>query len=142
MEEVPREELIPNSDLGELYVAEVQWVGKHVPLIDTGVEEHEHLTNHFNEKLNAEIFDTFTDLFSNANVDSIQETYPKINVYNKVIAQCVKETNMKYGWNLKLTKLEALEVGLWAKTFQMSGHEEGPQLPDEQQLEPLKPQPP
>ena len=39
--------------------------------------EHEHLTNHFNEKLNAKIFDTFTDLFSNVHIDSIQETYPK-----------------------------------------------------------------
>ena len=85
----------------------------------------------FNEKLNAKIFDTFTELFNNINVDGIQETYPKINVYNKVIMQYMKETNMKYGLNLKFTKLEALEVGLWAKTFQVAGHEEGQQLPNE-----------
>ena len=96
------------------------------------MEKHEHLTNHFNEKLNAKMFDTFTGLFSNINVDSIQETYPKINVYNKVILQYVKETNMKYGLNLKFT----LEVGLWARTFQVAGNEEGPQLPNKQQSEP------
>ena len=73
---------------------------------------HEHLTNHFNEQLNVKILDTFKDLFSNVNVDSIQETYLKIGVYNKIIAQYVEETNIKYGLNLKFTKLEAPEVGL------------------------------
>ena len=136
------EEPIPNSNLGESYVAEVQQNGKHIPLICTDMEEQEHLTKHFNKKLNAKIFDTFTDLFSKVNIDSIQETYPKISVYNKVIAQYVEETNMKFGLNLKFTKLEGLEVGLWAKTFQVVGHDEDPQLPEEQQLEPLKPQPP
>ena len=38
------------------------------------------------------MFDIFTDIFSNVNVDSIQETYPKINVYNIVIAQYMEET--------------------------------------------------
>ena len=85
----------------------------------------------FKEKLNVKIFDTFTDLFSNINVDSIQETYPKITVYNKVIMQYVEETNIKYGLNLKLSKLEALEVGLWAKTFQVLGHNEDQQPPKE-----------
>ena len=46
------------------------------------------------------------------NIDSIQETYPKISVYNKIIMQYVEETNIKYGLNLKFTKLEASEVGL------------------------------
>ena len=105
------------------------------------MEDHEHLTNHFNKRLNAKIFNTFTDLFSSINMDSIQETYLKIKVCNKVIAQSVEETNMKYGLNLKFTKLEIWEVGLWVKTFQVAGHEEGPQLPGEQQLEPQKPQP-
>ena len=49
------------------------------------------------------IFDTFTDLFSNVNKDSIQETYPKISVYNKVIMQYVEVNNMKYSLNLKFT---------------------------------------
>ena len=49
---------------------------------------------------------------------------------------------MKYRLNSKFTKLESLDVGLWAKTFQVAGHEEGPQLPNKQWLEPLKPQPP
>ena len=39
----------------------------------------------------------FTDLFSNMNTDSIQETYPKISVHNKVIRQNVDRTNIKYG---------------------------------------------
>ena len=49
---------------------------------------------------------------------------------------------MKYGLNLKYTKLEALEVGLWARTFQVAGNEEGPQLPTRQQSEPPKAQQP
>ena len=106
------------------------------------MEEHEHLTNHFNKKLNAKILETFTELFSHINVDSIQETYPKINVYNKVISQYIKETNTKYGLNLKFTKLKALEVGLWARTFQVAGDEKGPQLPERQWSEPLKTQQP
>ena len=96
-------------------MVEVQRGSKHVPLIHTDVEEQKHLTNHsnhFNKKLNAKNFGTFTEVLSNVNIGSIQETYPNINVYNKVILQCVKETNMKYGLNLKFTKLEALEVGL------------------------------
>ena len=136
------EEPIPNNDPGEMYVAEVQQNGKHIPLICTDVEEHKHLTNHFNKKLNAKNFDMCTYLFSNINVGSIQETYPEISVYHKVIAKYVEETNMKYWLNLKFTKLEALEVGLWMKTFQVVGHNEDRQLPKEQQLEPPKPQPP
>ena len=131
LDEVPKEESITNSNLRESYVVEVQQDSKHIPLIHTGVEKHEHLTNHCNEKLNTKIFDTFTDLFSNVNVDSILETYPKINLCNKVITLYVEGTNMKYGLELKFTKLEALEVGLWAKTFQVVGHEEGPQLLNE-----------
>ena len=106
------------------------------------MEDHEYLTKHFNEKLNTKILETFTELFSHINVDSIQETYPKVNVYNKVISQYIKETNMKYGLNLKFTKLEALEVGLWARTFQVAGNDKGPQLPERQWLEPPKTQQP
>ena len=56
----------------------------------------------------------------------------------------MEETSIKYGLNLKFTKLEAPEVGLWAKTFQVAGHNEGQQPPKEQQLEQprLQPQPP
>ena len=97
LEEVPKEESIPNNDLGESYVVEVQWGGKHVPLIHTDAEEHEHITNHFNKKLNAKIADTFTELFSNINIDSIQEAYPKINVYNKVISQYIRKPT----WNMR-----------------------------------------
>ena len=59
------------------------------------------------KKLNANLFDTFTDSFSNINVYSIQETYPKISVYNKVIMQYMEETNIKYRLNLKFTKIRS-----------------------------------
>ena len=124
--------------LGETYVAEVQQNCKHVPLLCTDAEEHKHLTNYFNEQVNAKILDTFKDLFSNVNVNSIQETYLEISVYNKIIIQYMEETNIKYGLNLKLTKLEALEVGLLANTFQVAGHDEAQQPPKEHQLEPPK----
>ena len=104
------------------------------------MEEHEHLTNHFNEQLNVKILDIFKDLFSNVNVDSIQETYPNINVYNKIITQFVEETNMRYGVSLKFTELEAPEVGLRAKTFQVVGHNKDQELPKGQQSEPPRPQ--
>ena len=104
------------------------------------MEEHEHFTNHFNGKLSKQIFNMFTDLFSNVNVDSIQETNLKISVYNKVIGKYMDETNIKDRLNLKFTQLKAPEVGLWPKTFQVVGHNEDQQIPKEQQLEPLKPQ--
>ena len=131
LEEEPLEEPSPNNMLRESYVAEVQQNGKHIPLPCTDGEEHEHLTNHFNEQLNMKILDTFKDLFSNVNINSIQTKYPKVSVYNKIITQYMKETNIKYGLNLKFTKLEAPEVGLWAKTFQVAGHDEEQQRPKE-----------
>ena len=140
LEEDPSEEPNPNNDLGESYVAEIQWSSKHIPLICTNAEEHEHLTNHFNDELNVKISDMFTDLFSNINMDNIQETYSKISIYSKVIGQYVDETNLKYGLNLKFTELESPEVGLWAKTFQVVGHIEDQQTPKEQQSEPPRPQ--
>ena len=139
LEEEPMEEPSPSNELGESYVADIQQGGKHIPLHCNDVGEHEHLTNHFNEQLNPKIFNTFKDLFSNVNANSIQETYLKISIYNKIIMQYIDKTNMKYGFNLKFTKLEAPEVGLWAKTFQVAGHEEDQQPPKQlappQQLE-------
>ena len=41
------------------------------------------------------ILDTFKDLYSNVNINNIQETYPNISVYNKIITQYVEETNIK-----------------------------------------------
>ena len=141
LEEEPLEEPSPNKELGESYVAEFQQNGEHIPLLCTDVEEHEHLTNHLNKQLNAKILDTFKDLFSNVNVNRIQEIYPKISVYIKIIMQYVEETVINYSLNLKFTQLEAPEVGLWAKTFQVAGHNEDLQPPKEQQSEPFKPQP-
>ena len=117
------------NQIGGSYVADIQWSSKHVSLHCTDVEEHKHLKNHFNEQLNINRFNTFKDLFSDVNVDSIQETYSKFSIYNKIIIQYVEETNIKHGLNLKFTKLEAPEVGLWAKTFQVAGHDEDQQLP-------------
>ena len=59
--------------------------------------------------------------------------------------QYVEETYIKYGLNLKFTTLEASEVGLWVKIFQVAGHDKDQQLPKQlatlQQLEPPQ-QPP
>ena len=74
LEEETTKEPSPHNNLEESYVAEVQRIGKHIPSVSTDVEEHEHITNHFNKKLNEKVFDTFTGLFSNRNIDSIQET--------------------------------------------------------------------
>ena len=78
LEEEPMEEPSPSNELGGSYVVDVQCSGRHVPLHCTDMKEHEYLTNHFNEQLKAKIFDTFKDLFSNVNVDSIQEICPQI----------------------------------------------------------------
>ena len=56
-----------------------------------------------------------------------------------MIKQYLDETNIKYRLNLKFAKLEALELGLWAKTFQVAGHNKDQQPPKEQQSEPPKP---
>ena len=64
LKEEPLEEPSQNNKLGESYVAEVQQNSKHDPLLCTNVEEHEHLTNHFNEQLNAKILDTFKDFLA------------------------------------------------------------------------------
>ena len=55
LEEIPKEESIPNNDLGEWIVVQVQQGSKCVPLIHTGTEVHEHLTNYFTKKINAKI---------------------------------------------------------------------------------------
>ena len=107
LEKDPSEEPNPNNDLGELFVAEAQQSGRHISLICADAEEHEHLRNHLNEKPNAKIYDMFRDLLSNIYIDSIQETYMKISVYNKVIVQYMEETNIKYGLNLKFTKIRS-----------------------------------
>ena len=102
----------PSNQLGESYVADLQHNDKHVPFHCTDVDECKHLTNHFNECLSDKVYNTFKDLFTNINLDSIQETYPKSNVYNKIIMQFVEETHLKYSLDIKFTKLEAPEVCL------------------------------
>ena len=123
--EEPAEESSTNNQLGEYF----QHNGYHIPFHCTDMEAHKHLTNHFSEHLSNKVYNTFKDLFSNINLDSTQETYQKISIYNKIIAQFVEETNLKYGLDLKFTKLEAPEVGLWVKTFQVAGHSKDQQLP-------------
>ena len=69
--------------------------------------------------------------------------HTKISVYNKIIVQYIDETNIKYSLNLKFTRLEAPEIGLSAKTYQVASHEEDQQLPKQlalpQQLESHQP---
>ena len=120
--EEPGEESRTQNQLGESRVADVQHNGKHVPFHCTDVDECEHLTNHFSEGLSDKLYNIFKGLFSNINLDSIQETYLKFSMDNKIIVQFVEETSLKY--SLKFPKLEAPEVGLWAKTVQVAGHDE------------------
>ena len=93
------------------------------------------MTHHFNECIRDKVYNTCKDLCSSVNLNSIQETYPKISIYNKIIAQFEKEANLKYGLDLTFTKFEAPQVDLWAKTFQGTGHDEDQQL--SKQLAPL-----
>ena len=61
------------------------------------------------------------------NLDSIQDTYPEINVYHRVIMQYVDETNMKYGLNLTFTRLACPGGRSYGqKLFNVVGYEEGP----------------
>ena len=140
LNEEPVQESSTNNQLGESYVADIQHKGKHVLFHCADMDECKHLTNRFNECLSNKVYNMFKDLFSNINLDGIQETYPKISMYNKIIVQFVEETNLKYSSDLKFPNLEAQEVGLWAKTFQLAGHNEDQQLPKQlapwQQSEP------
>ena len=81
--EEPAEESSTNHQLGESYTGDVQHNGKYVPFHCTDAHECQHLTNNFIKHLSDKVYNTFRDHFSNINLDSIQETYPKINVYNK-----------------------------------------------------------
>ena len=49
--EEPVQSSSKNNQLGESYIADNQYNGKHIPFHCTNVDEHEHLTNHFNECL-------------------------------------------------------------------------------------------
>ena len=46
---------------------------------------HIYLKNHFNERLNDKVYDTFKEIFGNINVDGIKEALPKFSVYNDTI---------------------------------------------------------
>ena len=109
-------------------MADIQHNSNHGPFHCTNVMACEHLTNNFNKCLSNKVYNTFKDLFSNINIDSVQETCPKISIYNNIIAQFVKETNLKYSLDIKFTKLEAPDVGLFVKTFQLVGHSEDQQV--------------
>ena len=112
LNEEPAEKSSTSSQLGKSYVADVQHNGKHIPFHCTDTDECKHLTNHVNEHLSNEVYNMFKDLFSNVNHDSIQETYPKISIYNQIFMQFVEKTSFKYVLDLKFTKLEAPEVDL------------------------------
>ena len=62
-------------------MADVQHSGIKVPFNCTDLMTCEHLKNHFDECLNDKIYNTSKDLFSNINIDSIQETYLEFSIY-------------------------------------------------------------
>ena len=56
------EESSTDNQLGESYVVDVQHNSKHFPFHCTDTDEGKHLTNHFNECLSDNIYNTFKDL--------------------------------------------------------------------------------
>ena len=76
--EEPGEESSTNNQLGESYVADIHHNGNHLPFHCTDAKTCKHLTNPFKECLSDKVYKTFKDLFSNINLYSIQETYPKL----------------------------------------------------------------
>ena len=71
LNEEPVEESSTCNQLGESSVADIQQHGKHIPFHCTDVGECKQLTNHFNEWLRNKVYNTFKDLFSNVNLNSI-----------------------------------------------------------------------
>ena len=80
-----------NNQLGVSYVADVQHSGSNVPFHCTDTMTCKHLTNDLTECLYDKVYNTFKDLFNDININSIQETYPKISIYNNRIVQFVEE---------------------------------------------------
>ena len=63
--------------------------------LDLDVQEN--LKSHFNDRLSNEIYNTLRELFSNININNVQEILPKINEYNRKIAMFIEDINAEYG---------------------------------------------
>ena len=138
--EVPVQLPMVNSQLGGSYITNMQVHndGSNVSICSLDSESHENLKSHFNERLNDKVYNTFKELFSNVNVDSIKEVLPKIRAYTDTIARYVEDINLKYGVTLSYMHLEVSEIGHWAKTFQVATHSNDPQQPPQPQQQNLQ----
>ena len=96
-----------DSKLGDSYITSVHAQNDgNVSFCSLDSVPHEYLKNHFNERLNEKVHDTFKEMFGN-NTDSIKEALPTGSVYTHSIARYVKEINLKYGIELRFRQLEA-----------------------------------
>ena len=53
------------------------------------------------------------------NINSVWETLPEINEYNRELAKFVEDITTKYGITLNYTQLDISEIRHWAETFQV-----------------------
>ena len=71
---------IVNSHLGGSYITDTQvhHDNSNMSVCSLDSEANENLKTHFNKRLNNKVYDTFKELFSNVNIDSIKEVYLKL----------------------------------------------------------------
>ena len=79
----------------------------------------ENLKSALTERLNDKMYSIFKGIFSNIDLDSINEMLPKVHAYKKEIAKFVLDVNVKYGISLDYPVLEISEVLHWDETFQV-----------------------
>ena len=119
--EVPMQQAHVDSKLGGSYITNMQTQNEgNASICSLDSVAHKYLKNHFNERLNDKVYETFKELFGNINTDSTREALPKVSVYNNIIAKYVEEINLKYGTELSFTQIEAREVSTWVETFQIA----------------------
>ena len=77
--EVAMQPPMVDSQLGGSYITNmhIHNDGSNVSICSLDSEAHENLKGHFNEWLNDKVFSMYKELFSNVNVDSIKDVFPK-----------------------------------------------------------------
>ena len=101
---IPMQLPMAESQLGGSYINNLQvHNSSNISMCSSDSEIQENLKSHFNNRLSDRIYTTFRELFSNVNIDSVQEKMPKINEYNREKARYVEDINTKYGITLNYT---------------------------------------
>ena len=115
---IPVKPPMAESQLGGSYIKNTQvHDGSNICMCSSDSDGQENLKSHLTNRLSNKIYNTFRELFSNINIDSVWEILPKINKYNREIARFIKNINAKCGIALNYTKLEISEIKHWAETF-------------------------